>query len=91
MRIELIYSPGCLDYQSALNKLEYIIAEERLPLPVELIEDTLCQSPIVRIDGETVDKERISAISSAACHEHIREILSRKWRELTILPLRKAS
>lgn len=88
MRIELIYSPGCLDYKSALHKLEYIIAEERLPLPVELVEDRQCLSPVVRIDGELVDKERAA---SATCHEHIREILSRKWRELTILPLRRAS
>ena len=82
MRIELVYSPGCSDYKSALHKLEYIIAEERLPLPVELVEDSICQTPSVRIDGEIVEKGR-----PASCLEPIRDILRRKWHDLTIAPL----
>lgn len=82
MRIELLYAPGCLDYKKALHKLEYIIAEERLPLPVELVEDSVCGAPAVRIDGELIGQR------STSCLEHIREIVQRKWTELTLSPLK---
>lgn len=81
MRIELLYSPGCLDYKKALHKLEYIIAEERLPLPVELVEDAVWGSPAVRIDGELIGQRPYCGL------EHVREIVRRKWSELSAMPL----
>jgi hypothetical protein len=39
MHVELIYSPGCSSVESTLQVLETIIAEERLPIPVEVRKD----------------------------------------------------
>lgn len=38
MRVELIYTPGCQFSKGTLDALETVIAEERLPIPVEIIE-----------------------------------------------------
>lgn len=89
MRIELLYSPGCSNYKKALSTLEYIIAEERLPLPVELVENkaNIEGEPTVRINGELVKK---SSKSKKACLEHVREAISHKWHEVTLSPLLSA-
>jgi hypothetical protein len=79
MRIELLYSPGCSTYKKALSTLEHIIAEERLPLPVELVEDKylIKGEPHVRIDGEILGRKSHSYL------DHVHEILCHKWKELT--------
>ena len=79
MRVELVYAPGCNVLGLARNTLEMVIAEERLPIPVELVEDhTHGISPSVRIDG--------------ICHvghhfDHLRDLLSGRWKELNEQPL----
>jgi hypothetical protein len=84
MRVELIYAPGCNSYRNARNTLETVIADEGLPIPVELIEevDQVGGSPTIRIDGHIV-------ASSAKSHhiDSLRELVCRKWKELTEGPL----
>jgi len=82
MRIELLYSPGCNTYKKALSTLEHIIAEERLPLPVELVEDKLYArgEPKVRIDGELLTQ---LGKKSHSYLDHVHEILCHKWKEAT--------
>lgn len=83
MRLELLYSPGCRTYQQALHHLEMAIAEERLPIPVELVEDATGNgAPRLRIDGETV-----SLPSIAGCIESLSDLLMSRWREIAIKPL----
>lgn len=83
MRVELVYTPGCTSYQKALSILETIIAEERLPIPVELTEATESHSPRVKLDGETI------AESAHHCIEELRGMISAKWHELTSKMLRQ--
>lgn len=71
MRVELLYSPGCLVSRQALDSLQSIIAEEGLPVPVELSETT--GNSVIKVDGEHI-----------ACGSHIdlmRALLSKKWLE----------
>lgn len=86
MRIELLYTPGCSNYKKALSTLEYIIAEERLPLQVELVENCANEEgePTVRINGVLVNK---AAAKSQHCLEHVREAISHKWHEVNLSPL----
>jgi len=87
MRIELLYSPGCNTYKKALSTLEHIIAEERLPLPVELVEDNFSSKgePQVRIDGEILAQ---LGKKSHSYLEHVHEIMCHKWKERTFSSLR---
>ncbi len=58
--------------------MEDVIAEERLPIPVEMVEDKVhANSPSIRIDGHTIFK-----VKSGQGFEHLREILHKKWTEL---------
>jgi hypothetical protein len=101
MRIELFYTPGCNSYKKALDILQTVIAEERLPLHVEVISapgrlQTPCESPVICINGDRILPEELSA-QGAFCRlypsqqgllpipgvEQIRDILWRKWNELT--------
>lgn len=83
MRVELIYAPGCSSYQKILRRLEMVIAEERLPLPVELVEEQKLQDePILRINGEAV-----GAPSILTCADTMRDALSNKWKEMAVSPL----
>lgn len=71
MRVELLYAPGCLVSRRALDSLQTIIAEEGLPLPVEMSETS--GNSIIKIDGDEI-----------ACASHIdqlRVLVSRKWME----------
>jgi hypothetical protein len=91
MRIELLYSPGCSSYKKALDTLEHIIAEERLPLPVELVEDHgyICGEPKVRIDGELLTQlGRKSHSYTSGYLDHVQEILCYKWKQLTLSSLK---
>jgi hypothetical protein len=71
MRVELLYAPGCLVSRRALDSLQTIIAEEGLPLPVEMTETT--GNSVIKIDGDEI-----------ACGSHIeqlRALMSKKWME----------
>ncbi len=89
MRIELLYSPGCSNYKKALNNLEYIIAEERLPLPVHLVENSanVEGEPTVQINGVLISR---SQPKNPQCLEHVREAISHKWHEVNLSPLLSA-
>lgn len=81
MRVELLYAPGCSSYLRAVNTLETVIAEEGLPVPIELIEEEnqIGGAPTIRIDG---------SIHSSQHHlEPLREALRTRWREITEHPL----
>jgi len=86
MRIELLYAPGCNSYTKARNTLETLIAEERWPISVECIEEAGQQSddPVLRVDGG--DHHRFETTGA----ESLRELLIRKWKELTEHPLQRA-
>jgi hypothetical protein len=83
MRIELLYAPGCNTYAKARNTLETLIAEERLPISVECVEEVGQQhdDPILRVDGG--DHHRFETQGS----ETLRDLLIRTWKELTEHPL----
>ena len=98
MRIELVYAPGCNTYRKALHVLETVIAEERLPIAIEMIEDDESASPVVRINGATLQDPTptfegdpcflagsSSFVKAGIPHaEHLRKYIAEKWRELTI-------
>jgi hypothetical protein len=86
MRIELFYKPGCKSYKKALGILETVIAEERLPIHVELTETTDSHGshePRIKLDGETVSE------SAHSCMEELRSQISMKWHDLTSKMLRQ--
>ena len=58
MRVELIYTPGCGSYKKALSTLEMVIAEERLPIPVEMVEASRSHlgNSTIRIDGHDIEE-----------------------------------
>jgi hypothetical protein len=82
MRVELIYAPGCSTYSRARNILETVIAEERLPIPIELIEESGQEGgfPTIKIDGSV-------AHSLLHHYEGLRDVLCRRWKELHEAPL----
>ncbi|MBX9952105.1 MAG: hypothetical protein K2Y39_23225 [Candidatus Obscuribacterales bacterium] len=82
MRVELIYRPGCNSYTSVRDTLEKVIAEERLPIPVELVEGGNQNAPRIRING---NEEHDSGITNTL--EALTDLLSKKWKELTECPL----
>jgi hypothetical protein len=83
MRVELIYAPGCSSYKKVLHRLEMVIAEERLPVPIELVEEKKLQDdPIIRIDGEPM-----GVAKALTCAETFRDALASKWQEMTVSPL----
>ncbi|MBX3075902.1 hypothetical protein KF707_22550 [Candidatus Obscuribacterales bacterium] len=83
MRVELIYAPGCNNYQKVLKRLEMVIAEERLPVPIELVEETRLQDdPMIRIDGEAVGIPKV-----LTCADAMRDAISKAWREMAVNPL----
>ncbi len=93
MRIELLYSPGCSNYKKALNNLEYIIAEERLPLPVHLVENSanVEGEPTVQINGVLISRSQPkNPQKNPHCLEHVREAISHKWHEVNLSPLLSA-
>lgn len=79
MRVELVYTPGCTSYKKALHLLETVIAEERLPLYVELHEAGNGQGPCIKVDGESLGD------SAHSCVEELRSMISRRWHDLTAM------
>ncbi|MDZ4833518.1 MAG: hypothetical protein SGJ27_07035 [Candidatus Melainabacteria bacterium] len=83
MRVELIYAPGCASYEKVLKRLQKVIAEEQLPVPVELVQENKLQhDPILRIDGEAIGLPRI-----LTCADTMRNALAEKWKEMAVSPL----
>jgi hypothetical protein len=102
MRVELIYTPGCNSYRKALNTLQTVIAEEQLPIPVEMIESTCSKvvSPTIKIDGHDIGEMPVepqgeycrlyrtrTGMAAVPCIELLRDLIWRKWKELTEAPL----
>ena len=100
MRVELIYAPGCNTVRRALDVLETVIAEERLPIPVELTEQAShSYAPMIRINGDELGEPShqfegdpcfLSSSSTLVgsgmpCVEQLRDLLTRKWSELTAI------
>jgi hypothetical protein len=97
MRVELIYSPGCNTYKKALDVLETVIAEERLPIAIEITETSERVKPIIRVNGTEIGEatEQFegdpcflssgNAIvgSGTPAFEELRTLLSQKWHEMT--------
>ncbi|HEY9681103.1 MAG TPA: hypothetical protein V6C86_05940 [Oculatellaceae cyanobacterium] len=83
MRIELVYAPGCNNYKKAKTTLEAVIAEERLPCHIEMVEhaDQAHDRPAVRVDGQDHHVSHFEAL---------RDFLSMKWKELTESQFRHA-
>lgn len=83
MRVELIYAPGCGSYEKVLKRLQTVIAEEQLPVPVELIQENKLQhDPILRIDGEAIGLPKI-----LTCADTMRDAIADKWTEMAVKPL----
>lgn len=83
MRVELIYAPGCGSYEKILKRLQAVIAEEQLPVPVELVEENKLQNePILRIDGEAIGVPKI-----LTCADTMRSTIADKWTEMAVTPL----
>jgi hypothetical protein len=79
MRVELVYAPGCSLYKTVRETLETVIAEERLPIPVEMVEEGADYgSPKIRIDGQLIAQSL-----KAHTIDHLRDILCGHWKELT--------
>jgi hypothetical protein len=78
MRVELVYHPDSDTHRSVQKMLEDVIAEERLPIPVEMIADKNANFPSIRIDGHVVNKKGIRHT-----FEYLRDLVSHKWAELT--------
>ena len=102
VRVELIYTPGCSTYKRALNTLETVIAEERLPIHVEMVEAgrNIVNAPRIRIDGHDISElpqepngdycriyDTKQGLSAIPCIESLRSLIWRKWKELTEEPL----
>lgn len=98
MRVELVYAPGCNSYRKALAVLETVIAEERLPISIEMSENLSDGEPVIRINGcelgepsHSFDGDPCFLSSSSylvgsgfPCVEHLRTMLSQQWIELTV-------
>jgi len=99
MRVELIYSPGCNTYKKALDVLETVIAEERLPIAIEITESDQKVKPIIRINGTELQEEPshqfegdpcfLSSSSKlvgagSPCLEQLRSLISRHWEEHSV-------
>lgn len=82
MRVELLYAPGCTSLAKARKTLEMAIADERLPIPIEVIEEDgqIGGSPTIRIDGDEIDSPRHH-------FEHLRDLLAVRWHAITHEPL----
>jgi len=79
MRVELVYHPKCSLYKSIRKVLEDVIAEERLPIPVEMVEDKVhSNAPYIRLDGHLIMK-----IRNDHTFDNLRDFLHKKWIDIT--------
>lgn len=85
MRVELVFAPGCTNYRKAQGILEAVIAEERLPISVEMVEerDRVNGLPAVRIDGKEINHALFPHHFEQLC-----SVITHYWKELTEKQLR---
>lgn len=90
MRVELMYEPGS-SIRRVLDILETAIAEERLPVPVELIEvgEQTRRAPVVRIEGQEFSCLQLTHVGPSYGRnevstfiDQVRNLLAEKWSEL---------
>jgi hypothetical protein len=74
MRIEILYVPGCPNYQPTFERLQAVLASEAVKAGIEGIHVTteveakallFPGSPTVRVNGEDVEPQQTSAPSLA--------------------------
>jgi hypothetical protein len=74
MRVEILYVPGCPNYQPTFERLQAVLASEAvkagiqgIPVTTEVEAKALlfAGSPTVRVNGEDVEPHRTSAPSLA--------------------------
>lgn len=81
MRVELVYRPDSDVYKSIHKVLENVIAEERWPIPVEMVEDKVHNNvPSIRVDGRVVNTK-----SARHTFDYLKDLLGTKWTELTAM------
>lgn len=80
MRVELFYTPGCGTARKAQGALEAAIAEERLPLPVQMKESQEHRLPVIMLDGEPINKHHCF---DEHCLDDLRDEISRRWNAFT--------
>ena len=92
MRIELKHKQNCPSSRQLRHCLEEIIAEERLPLSVEMIEADGMEEPLVFIGADQIgarqegrfDKHHLEARQFL---DTLRDALLEKWHDHAISPL----
>lgn len=78
MRVELIYHPNCNLYQSVYKVLEDVIADERLPIPVEMVEDKVhSNAPYIRLDGHLIMNTK-----NNNSFNQLRDFVRKKWFDI---------
>ena len=91
MRVELMYEPGS-SIRRVLDILETAIAEERLPVPVQLIEmsEQPRRAPVVRIEGQEFSCLQLTPVGTSCSGneistfiDQVRHLLAEKWSEFT--------
>ena len=95
MRIELQCHSNSQSSRQVLNLLEEIIADERLPISVELTEAEVSNSPVVRFHASGADFQRhIQDLQlepmqqeERKLHERLRNVVLQKWHDYAIHPL----
>lgn len=96
MRIELKCTSSCPSSMKLKERLEDIIAEERLPLAVEIVESAEQESPIVRIsvsgaDSDIHEDHEIRSENHLSSErqflDNLRSIVLQKWHDHAIHPL----
>jgi hypothetical protein len=94
MKIEILYVPGCPNYQPTFERLQAVLASEavkvgiqRIPVTTEAEAKALIfpGSPTVRVNGEDVERHRTSAPSlSCRLYENRRGIPSEESLRIAI-------
>lgn len=84
MRIELHHTEGCEGYQRLLHRLQAAIAEERLPVTVDVVQTAgeSDPSPNIRI----FDRESLTLDVAAAGPQTVdalQDMLRAQWNQLT--------
>ena len=76
MRVEVLFVPGCPNYEPTLERLKKVLVSEGLNVevhgvPVNTGEDATAlmfpSSPTIRIDGEDVEPSQINAAPGLTC------------------------
>ncbi len=92
MRIELKHKQNCPSSKQLRHFLEEIIAEERLPLSVEMIESDGLDEPRVFIGADEVKSNKSGysdrqQVEGRQFLDRLRGLLLEKWHDHAIHPL----